>query len=171
MKVKTAYLMVFVVLIGGLFASCATQELTVADVWARPGFKDGNTAIYFNIENSTGQVDTLLSAQADIAQAVELHRSMMVSPEEAAEMGGEAGMGNGSMASGNDQMGDDMVMVMQQQENVPVPSGETLAFEPGGYHVMVIGLHDDLEVGDHFQLILTFQNAGEIRLDVPVGMP
>lgn len=160
-----------VVMLGVLLAGCAGQELRVMDAWARPGMQGGNTAIYFDVNNPTDEADTLLNARADVSAAVELHLSMMVSPEEAAAMGNGERMGNDSMGESDDQMGDDMVMVMQQQNSVAIPGDETTHFEPGGLHVMVIGLDETLEEGATIPLTLVFEKAGEISLDVPVRMP
>ena len=60
------------------------------------------------------------------------------------------------------------VMTMVQQENVPVPGGGKVTFEPGGLHVMLVGLNSDLVVGDTIEFTLTFEKAGEITIQVPV---
>jgi len=138
------FLFVILVLAIALSAcgSGGNQTLQVKDVWARPALKDGNGAIYFVIENETAQADTLLSASSDVAGTVELHMSKME---------------NG-------------VMQMRPQSEVPVPSGET-RFEPGGLHVMLIGLTGDLMPGDSFSVTLDFATAGEMSLEVTVSEP
>ena len=46
-----------------------------------------------------------------------------------------------------------------------VPAGETVTLEPGGYHVMFVGLAGDpFEVGDAFPATLVFEKAGEIEV-------
>lgn len=140
---KTIFLFVIGAALLG-FAACSQNDaLTVSDVWARPGLADGNSAVFFTIDNPLGEDDRLLSAASDVAGAVEVHRTIMV----------------------------DDTMQMQRQDFVAVPAGETLAFKPGDYHVMLIGLHDDLAVGDSFHVTLTFENAGDIPLDVTVQEP
>ena len=59
-------------------------------------------------------------------------------------------------------------MQMTPQEFVPIPAGEQVVFKPGDLHVMLIKLHDQLNVGDTFDLTLVFENAGEIALSVTV---
>jgi hypothetical protein len=126
-----------------LMAACQPAVgLTVSNPWARPGIAGGNSGAFFVIENP-GEADTLLSAASDISTAVELHRTVME--------------------------GD--VMQMQPQESVPVPAGETVAFQPGGLHVMLIGLKADLAPGDTFELRLIFEMSGEIVLQVEVRQP
>jgi hypothetical protein len=114
------------------------QSLQVTDVWARPGLADGNSAIFFMIENP-GRADLLLSASSDVAIAVELHKTIM----------------------------QDGSVQMVHQMNVPVPTGET-AFKPGDLHVMLIGLKNDLKAGDTFTVRLNFEKVGERTLTVVV---
>ena len=135
---------VFVMLIAFALTACAagqTAELQVNRVWARPGLAGGNSGVFFVIENPVAD-DVLLSASSDVAVAVELHKTVME---------------NGTMK-------------MVQQMNVPVLIGET-AFEPGGLHVMLIGLNQDLKPGDTFTLTLKFATAGSLPLEVKISEP
>ena len=68
-------------------------------------------------------------------------------------------------------MSDEGTMSMQPQENVPIPNGSEVAFEPGGLHVMLINLESDLRPGDGFSLSLNFQQAGTVEIEVPVREP
>ncbi len=118
--------------------AAGSGEFQVRDAWARPALAGGNSAIFFVIENP-GPADVLLSASSEVAETVELHMTMM--------------------QDGN--------MQMTHQMNVPVPSGETV-FEPGGLHVMLIGLKNDLKAGDTFAATLQFEKAGEKTLTITV---
>jgi copper(I)-binding protein len=232
-----------------IFAAGCTQadKLTVEDAWARPGNQDANSAIYFIIANNTGQTDTLISGESDIAQVVELHESMM-KPADAGQ--GEMAKSvegqdhehmethhqSGDLENHNNEeceyhedhsqedehhdehhVNDNMqdhhyedceytdaqhedgdhhddhhpdvemssntvetsmgmsleggVMTMVQQENVPISAQSELEFKPGGLHIMLIGLNQDLNPGDRFTVKLNFENAGEISLDVTVREP
>ena len=137
-------LYVVFVLLALVLAACGASgsgELGVNDVWARPGLAEGNSAVFFVIDNP-GAEDFLLSASSDVAGAVELHKTIM----------------------------EDGNMKMVHQMNVPVPTGETV-FKPGDLHVMLIGLKNDLKPGDTFTVTLNFENAGEKTLDVVVKEP
>jgi copper(I)-binding protein len=116
-------------------------ELGVNDIWARSGLAEGNSAVFFVI-NNPGAEDFLLSASSDVADAVELHKTVM----------------------------EDGNMKMVHQMNVPVPTGET-AFKPGDLHVMLIGLKNDLKSGDTFAITLNFETAGEKKLTAVVREP
>ena len=60
------------------------------------------------------------------------------------------------------------VMKMSQQESVPLPADTELVLKPGGYHIMMIGLKKDLNVGDEIVVTLHFQNHEDIVLKVSV---
>lgn len=111
------------------------------DAWARQGLAGGNSAAYFTIDNRSGQEDVLLSASSPAAKVVEVHMSMA---------------------------GDGGTMGMQMQENVPVPARSQVEFTPGGLHLMLIDLTQDLKAGDTIELKLNFQTGGEVSLQAAV---
>lgn len=135
-------LLVFLLVLLTACASAST-DLSIGDIWARPGLAGGNSAAYFVVENY-GVDDTLLSASSDIAEAVELHQT---------------------------QMEGDQMHMQHMAHGVPIPAGGPTRFEPGGLHVMFIGLKQDLKVGDTFDLTLVFEQAGELTVSVTVQEP
>ena len=147
-QTRNLLLIAAVIFVMGLVGGCAPRtdagSLTVRDVWARPGIAGGNSAIYFIIDNRQGQADTLLSASSDAAGVVELHISKM------------------------DEEGN---MTMEHQENVPIPSGEEVVFKPGGLHVMLMNLSDDLQPDEKITATLTFQNAGSVEVEATIREP
>lgn len=141
MKHTTILIIALFLILTACVQADSDQPLVVQDPWARPGLSGQNSAIYFTIQNPASKADKLLSAATDIAQSTELHMSMM-------------------NAEG--------VMSMMEQEFVDVPANSTVEFKPGGLHVMLVGLEQDLPVGNSLSLTLQFENAGEIQLDVPI---
>jgi periplasmic copper chaperone A len=139
---------IFVVILIALTACANTNaqsaELTIEDIWARPGISGGNSAVYFTIENPTDEADTLISAEAEIAEFVELHMTSMD-------------------AEGN--------MLMQQQENIPVAAGGRVEFRPGGLHVMLIQLRQNLAVDETILVTLHFENRGSIQIQATIKQP
>lgn len=118
------------------------EGLAVEDAWVRPSpMAQGNGAGYMVITNNTGQDDALLGAGADFAETVEIHETV---------------------AMEGDMMG------MQPVERIDIPAGESVSLEPGGYHVMFIGVAEALREGDTVTLTLNFENAGEISIEAPV---
>jgi copper(I)-binding protein len=142
MKRIASVLFVFIGVL--LLSGCQQTGFTVKDAWARPAAQGENSAVYFVIDNTKAQADTLLSASTDVATAAELHESVLKS---------------------------DGTTEMQMQDSVPIPADSIVEFSPGGFHVMLINLPKALNVGDTFTLTLNFQNAGEKQLTVPVKAP
>src|SRR5215211_9160687 len=124
-----------------LLSSCgasATKGMEVRDVWTRPAAQGGNGAVYFVIRSS--EADEIVGVSSDMAEAVEIDVSMM---------------------SGD-------VMEMHQLESVPLGAGEQVTFEPGGLHIMLIRLKQDLKTGDEFKITLHFKSSQDLLLSVPV---
>lgn len=138
-------------------SASGTPELTVSDAWSRAvtvdehaGHGSGTptvessatvtSAVYFVIENDGDGPDQLLSASTPVADAAEIHQTTI---------------SNG-------------VMQMRQMLEVEIPAGEEVVFEPAGLHVMLVGVHESLEVGDHFDVTLTFVTAGDLTISVEV---
>src|SRR3546814_7663300 len=63
---------------------------------------------------------------------------------------------------------DGNAMRMRPVDGVPLPAGGMAELQPGGYHVMLIGLKHPLKQGEHFPLTLTFEKAGTVTIEVPV---
>ena len=58
--------------------------------------------------------------------------------------------------------GDDMGMggmTMREVARIPLPAGEAVTLEPGGYHVMLLELAAPLTAGQTFPVTLTFEEA------------
>jgi len=112
--------------------SMAGSELVISGEWIRstaPGTP--TTAAYFLLKNDSNKDITLLNAKSDIAERVEIH---------------EHTMQNG-------------VMKMQKTNGVLIPKQSNLVFEPGGYHVMFIGLKDSVDTGEKVDITLEFDNG------------
>ena len=114
-------------------------SLTIEHAWARPAAK-GNSAAYMTIANA-GEGDRLTGASAEVAGAVELHSSTIDAQ----------GVGR-------------MVPV----QGVDLPSGAEAKLAPGGVHIMLIGLKQPLVAGQMFPLVLDFEHAGPVRVEVAI---
>lgn len=129
-----------------VLAACGPQgpALEVSGAWVRAAEAGDNTAAYFTLHNAGTVPDRLVRASAEGARAVEIHESIA------------------------DEQG---VVRMRHVEAVDVSAGQRLAFEPGGFHVMLIGLERDLEAGETLELTLHFEGSGEQRLEAEVLAP
>lgn len=123
--------------------AASSSEITVAD--ARVPVPAGvNAAAYMTLTNDGDSADQLISASTDIAGSVELHQTTT----------------------------EDGSMSMQQVTGVEIPAGGQAVLEPGGLHVMLIGVTEDLAEGDTVELTLAFEDAGEQTVSaevVPLG--
>lgn len=124
-------------------AATSGGEITVSDARV-PVPAGANGAAYMTLTNSSATADELVGATSEVAETVELH---------------ESSMQDGSMS-------------MQQVNEIEIPGdGETM-LEPGGFHIMLIGVTEDLTEGETVDLTLTFENAGEQTVAaevVPLG--
>lgn len=136
-------------------------DLDITGAWARTSPKMATAgAAYFTITNSGDLDDALVAASVDpaIAARAEVHETVAAGPGDGTGdgMGADQGMG-GDTGRGD---GDGM-MQMREVDRVAIPAGESVAFEPGGYHVMLLDLAAPLETGDTIDLTLTFEESGE----------
>jgi len=121
-------------------AACAGEGVAVSGAWARSA-RAGQpaTAAYMVLCSETG--DALLSARFDGADATELHVTSM-------SEGGRASM--------------------TRAEKIALPAGEAVALEPGGAHVMMIGVNEALPAGGAATLTLEFERAGTVDVALEV---
>ena len=60
------------------------------------------------------------------------------------------------------------VMQMRQVEAIALPAGKVVKLEPGGLHVMFIGLKQPLALGSKVPVTLKFEKAGEVSVEFDV---
>ena len=100
------------------------------------------TGAYLTITNSGTTSDTLIQASAasTVATAVELHTMV--------DEGG--------------------VMQMRPVTQIEVPAKGEVMLKVGSFHIMLIGVKQDLKVGTVVKLTLTFKNAGTVEVEAVV---
>ncbi len=119
-----------------------TSKINVEQPWARATPAGAMTgAVYMTLANRTNTEDRLTAASSDVASKVQIHEMAVV---------------NGIM------------QMRQLTDGLAVPAGGSVTLKPGGYHVMLIGLKKRLIAGQTFPLTLTFANAGNISITVPI---
>jgi copper(I)-binding protein len=52
---------------------------------------------------------------------------------------------------------------------IPVYANREFVFIPDGYHVMLVGLKQELHVGDEIEVVLQFRDHQDLTIRVPVG--
>ena len=129
--------------------------ITIADPWARTSPEDTTYgAVYLSLTSADGDALVGASVPADIAGTVEIHETVVAD-------GASSDTTETTMAG----MGQ---MTMRPIDSLELPAGETVTLEPGGYHIMLIDLVAPLETGQEIEVTLTFENAGERTITVPV---
>ncbi len=156
----------FIAIVPFLLAACSgPSSISALDAWARPALSGNNAAVYLQIYNGNENADMLISISAGLARAVEIHESSAMQIEDDGdELDGMIDSANSALAMGD-------VMQMQPLAEVQIASRETLVFQPGGLHVMLIDLEADLSLGEEFPITLHFESGLAIELIVEVKNP
>lgn len=141
-------------LIGGLSAqqaiADAAGDIMVASPYVRavPAMQP-NSAAFMGLHNHSAHNHALVSASSPAAEVVELHTHTMV----------------------------DGMMQMRRIDKIKLPAHDVITLQPGGLHVMLIGLKAPLNVGDMTEITLTYEDGSSKQVSVPVksvtapGMP
>ncbi len=117
-----------------IVSSSVYAETKVADGWIKqlpPSVP--MRAGYMKITNTGNADDKLLSASSPAFKMIELHESRMA----------------------------DGMMTMNEMPEVPLPAGQTVEFKPGGLHLMLMGLQEELEIGDQVPITLNFESGSQ----------
>jgi copper(I)-binding protein len=127
-----------------LLTACGAEKgIEIHDAWMRPAGRGENGAVYFVIHNHSSQSDELTGVTSDIAVA-EMHENRMNAD----------------------------IMQMNNVESIPLEPYAEMEFAPGGLHVMLVGLKQDMKVGDQIDFSLHFKNYQDMTVRVAVrGSP
>tara|TARA_B100000029_G_C17367247_1_gene884820 strand:+ start:464 stop:940 length:477 start_codon:yes stop_codon:yes gene_type:complete len=116
-------------------------EVGVATPWARATIGSGKQGVAFMVIHNRGsEAARLVGASTPIARRASLHIHQM----------------------------DKGVMKMRPVQTITVAPGEAAELEPGGRHIMLIGLKYPLKEGSSFPLTLTFEGIGSATIKVDV---
>lgn len=96
---------------------------------------------FLTIENTGTEADRLVSAASPVAGDVQLH-----------EMALEG----------------DVMKMRPLADGVEIPAGGTVVLEPGGIHIMFMGLKQAFVEGETVPVTLTFEKAGSVDIELPV---
>jgi periplasmic copper chaperone A len=119
----------------------SVARLVIGHPWSRPTASGVPTGVaYLSITNNGSQQDTLIAASTPAAARVEFHRSTL-----------EAGMAR-----------------MRPAGAVVVAPNTTITAEPGGLHLMLVDLKSPLVAGTSVPLVLQFESAGSITVQLQV---
>lgn len=142
-------------------AGCGTdgraEEASVVDAWSRPTpsmAADG--VLYLTVTSDVDDQLVAVEVPETVARAAELHETVAASDEPHAHGGAEP-----------------EVLSMGEVTAVELPAGEPVLFEPGGNHIMLVGLADRLERGETFGVELqlasgrVLSTVAEVSVNAP----
>jgi copper(I)-binding protein len=141
MTIPNRRLLLAALLVAPFSLAGASEALHVLDPYVRavPAGQD-QTAAYMTLRN-TGRADlALVAAASPAARVVELHTVV-----------DEGGMKK-----------------MRPVPKIDIKAGAETRLQPGGLHIMLIGLKEPLKEGAHVRLTLTFQDGSRHEVSAPV---
>jgi copper(I)-binding protein len=123
-------------------AAAVQAQTTVKDPWVR-GTVAGQkaTGMFGQISSTSG--GKLVSASSPVAGVVEVHEMMM----------------------------DGSVMKMRAVTKLELPAGKAVDLKPGGYHLMLMDLKQELKTGESVPVTLVIEGAGGKRETVDIKAP
>jgi len=113
-----------------------SPQIKIENAWMRSADKGMNTALYFDINNTSSKDYELVDVSSVIAKVVQIHETY--------KQGENFGM--------------------RKVESITIKGRTTFHLAPGGFHVMVIRLKENIKLGDKKEFTLTFRNNEKIRI-------
>ena len=99
-----------------------------------------NSATYLSIRNHASKDDYLIEVKTNVAAMTSLHNHI----------------------------NDKGIMKMRAVKQIVIPGDGSIRLQPGGFHIMLMGLKKPLVEGDKFDLTLIFKKAGTVLCSVLV---
>ena len=126
---------------GILFAATAAENMMIVDPYVR-AVPPGQTvsACFMQLKNNSSMAHAIVKASSDVAKVVELHTHTH-----------ENGM-----------------MMMRQVEKMDIPANGETTLQPGGLHIMLIGLHNELKLDQKVSITLEFEDGSKKQIEAPV---
>lgn len=122
-------------------APAASELVQVQGAYVRavpPG--QPNSALFLDLTNQGDTDQVLVDAKSTASKVVELHTHRE----------------------------EDGMMKMRRVDKIALPAGETVRLQPGGLHIMLIGLERQLAAGDEVEITLVYGDGGNTTLTAPV---
>lgn len=125
--------------------SFTAGDLTVTGAFSRATLPNAKTAGGFLVIENAGQTpDRLLGASTEGAKKTEIHEMKMEG---------------------------DVMKMAKLADGLEIPAGSTVTLEPGGYHVMMMGIVQPLRPNECLAVTLQFEKAGDLEVMLSIGKP
>lgn len=120
-------------------AACAQAQVTVKDAWVRATVPQQQaTGAFMDIQ--AARDSRLVSASSPLTAVVQVHEMAMV----------------------------DNIMKMREVPAIELPAGKLVKLQPGGYHVMLMDLKQQVKAGDSVPITLVVEGKDGKRESVQV---
>lgn len=141
-KVKNSLCLSIIILFCFLISEPTfSSSLMIEDGFARASSGHGkNSATYLSIHNHSPNDDYLIDAKTNVAAITSIHNHI----------------------------NDKGIMKMRAVKQIAIPANGSIKLQPGGFHIMLMGLKKTLREGDKFDLTLIFKKAGTVLCSVLV---
>lgn len=129
----------------GDVGSATVGDLTITGAFTRATLPNAPVGgAYLNITNNGAADDRLVSVSTPAAGMSQIHQM---------------------------KMDGDVMKMNELPDGLVVPAGQTVKLEPGGYHLMLMKLTGPLVEGQTITVTLTFEKAGKVDVELPIGSP
>jgi len=137
------YLLSMVLLLLSFSSSAdVAEEVVVDQAFARAAIQQQRNSAAFMKITSPVNASAIVYAKSPVADIVELHTHI----------------------------NDNGVMRMRKINQIDLPTNQMVSLQPGGLHIMLLGLNRDLKPGEKVDVKLGFSDGSEKDLSVPVQM-
>lgn len=131
-----------------MLAGCApTGGVEISDYWVKSSdmsMVGGMSAVYGTITNNSAEDVVLVGGATEVAGVVEVHEMAMIDGE----------------------------MKMQEIDGgLVIPAGQSVVLEPGGNHLMLMMLKDDVLAGEMIEVVFDFDGAEDLTLTDVMAKP
>ena len=130
----------------GAASENAVSEIVITAPWSRETAEGQDAGgAFMTIANTGTGADRLIGGSTPVAGDVQIHTVDMT---------------------------DGVMRMRQLPDGLEIPAGRTVMLKPGSFHIMLMGLKHPLKQGEAVPLVLTFENAGPVEVDLavePVG--
>ena len=123
-------------------AALAQTQVEVKDAWVRATVQQQKTTGAF-MQLNAKQDARLIEVRAPIASTVEIHQMSM----------------------------ENNVMRMRAVAGIDLPAGKSIELKPGGYHIMLINLKQQIKDGDLVPVTLVVEGKDKKRQTIELQVP
>ena len=130
---------------GGITHAVARQPsaevIGIAEPYVRAGPPGAAVGVAFmRLSNGSAERRYLVAAESNVAAAVELHQHTHI----------------------------DGVMQMRRIDAIAIAGNDSETLQPGGFHIMLIGLKKPLLAGEHIGMGLIYRDGSRHHINIPI---